>query len=987
MDWNIAELSQTRELARQVEAYIGERNCKVTTGVVYLRQEDAAPLADGLGVDWPHLLLMRQLFHQLQFDEARIFRWRFDHKLVQAHLLNHYCAGAVPVSRGVWRELTGRTASQGVEHLRFLDTQACIIKASLSEASGEKDELNQLEAACKAVFMKYPLPAPKKLWEEEYHIQQRLRIRQEYRVHSLQGEVVPDLTFYRFSSRSPTARETEEANKFVQHVLDSLPAALVAGTLYGWDVAVTAEGKWAVIEANPSGFHPVFRRGFQCSGVFQSVFGGPQAIALLLRFIANRYDVEIQIEPRNTFDDKSKLYWLVAESVRFSETLSRFYRELCDGRSDLTPTLIRSFDPKLSAAENILLSAHAEVDQLSEFLTRRRLLADVGAPCGSSKVRIGLAGKSNYCDITYEADVVDLFEKQAETRPNAIAVESEGGSITYQELDIRSNLLARYLQLSGIGPESVVAVCVHRGPLMVIALLGALKAGAAYLPLDPSYPAKRLEYMLRNARPTLILTETKVRDRLPQTHTRQSCVDSDLFSISSHCAVRVLRKIKPRNLAYVIYTSGSTGKPKAVAVEHCALTNVLVYIQRLLNVLPGDRWLALTTISFDIAALEVFVPLISGAQLIVGSEEMAFDGTKLCLFLREARPSIMQATPVTWQILLEAGWLGSPDLRALCGGDVLHTALASLLKKNCLQLWNLYGPTETTIWSSVLEVTNQRNRITVGRPISNTEIYVLGERLECVPPETVGEIYIGGVGVARGYMNDRGLTAERFIASMHGGPGTRLYRTGDLGRWCKDGTLEFLGRSDRQVKVLGNRVALGEIEDLLKEHSDVADAAIVAVENAPAHNTLVAYVVPRQGSNLAPAQVLEFLKKRLPEYMVPKIVKLTELPLTPTGKIDRTSLMRSGQNFSGNQTFSKQADGDTECALVEIWSKVFGVTDIGPETNFLDLGGDSLYAARCLARVRSVFGTDLPFATLFEDTATIKNIAKLIDDLRSRGTL
>ncbi|MEH2037877.1 amino acid adenylation domain-containing protein [Nostoc sp.] len=451
----------------------------------------------------------------------------------------------------------------------------------------------------------------------------------------------------------------------------------------------------------------------------------------------------------------------------------------------------------------------------------------------------------------------ELFEAQVEQTPNSIAVVFEDRQLTYQELNIRANQLAQYLQELGVVPEMLVGICVERSLDMVVGLLGILKAGGAYVPLDPAYPHERLAFMLEDAQVSVLLTQQKLVATLPKYQGKVVYLDTDWQKISqTNC--HPISQVTTKDLAYVIYTSGSTGKPKGVQIPHRALVNFLSAMRLNIRLTQEDILLSVTTLSFDIAALEIYLPLIVGARLIVVSREVAIDGTQLLEKLISSGTTVIQATPATWRLLLAAGWQGRQSLKILCGGEALDRELANQLLERSTELWNLYGPTETTIWSAAHQVEATNNVegrdgiISIGRPIANTEFYILDENLQPVPVGVPGELHIGGVGLALGYLNQPELTVQKFIPNPFNNTSTsRLYKTGDLVRYRLDGTIEYLGRIDHQVKVRGFRIELGEIETLLSQNPEVQQAVVLVQESQPDNKRLIAYIVPNlQSQNL-----------------------------------------------------------------------------------------------------------------------------------------
>jgi amino acid adenylation domain-containing protein len=579
------------------------------------------------------------------------------------------------------------------------------------------------------------------------------------------------------------------------------------------------------------------------------------------------------------------------------------------------------------------------------------------------------------------------FEAQAERTPEAIALAFEDRQLTYRELNARANRLAHRLRALGVGPDVLVGLCVERSVEMVVGLLGILKAGGAYVPLDPAYPDNRLAFMLDDARVGLLLTQQSLREDFPADGPRVLCLDSEWEGLAEESEANPAGGAAGANLAYVIYTSGSTGKPKGVQVPHAALANFLQSMRQSLAVAEHDVLLAVTTLSFDIAGLELFLPMTVGARLLLVGREVAADGPRLIDRLNNAGITFLQATPATWRLLLEAGWAGSPSLTMLCGGEALPRELADRLRGMGARLWNMYGPTETTIWSSMAAVEVEEGPVSIGRPIANTQMYVLDAHLRPVPVGVTGELYIGGLGLARGYLGRPGLTAERFLPDPLGPePGRRLYRTGDLARWRADGSLECLGRVDHQVKIRGFRIELGEVESALLRHPSAREAVAVAREDTPGDKRLVAYVVARPELPVSAAELRRSVMESLPEYMVPsKVVLLDALPLTPNGKIDRNALPPPEQVPSAPEDHFVPPRGPVEEALVGIWGEVLVRDRIGVHDNFFDLGGHSLMAAQLLARVRDTFAVEVPLRELF-DMPTVAGLARRLEEVLRAGS-
>ncbi|MBD0339436.1 MAG: amino acid adenylation domain-containing protein, partial [Microcoleus sp. Co-bin12] len=512
-------------------------------------------------------------------------------------------------------------------------------------------------------------------------------------------------------------------------------------------------------------------------------------------------------------------------------------------------------------------------------------------PLLSDRDRHQLLIEWNNTQVDYPKDstIHQLFEAQVEQTPDAIAVVFEDQKLTYGELNKRANQVAHYLQQLGVKSEVLVGICTERSLDMIVGLLGILKAGGAYVPLDPSYPLERIAYILSDARVKILVTEQKMLALLPEQQGQLVCLDADWGRISQQSQANPDRRPNSDKLAYTIYTSGSTGKPKGVQIYHQSLVNFLNSMREAPGLTESDILLAVTTICFDIAALEIYLPLMVGAKIVLASREVTANGELLLSTLQKCGVTVLQATPATWRLLLAAGWESSPQLKMLAGGEALPRELADRLLEKGGSLWNMYGPTETTVWSTTchvnaLETRHRRQNVpeAIGRPIANTEIYILDGNLQAVPVGIVGELHIGGDGLALGYLNRPELNAEKFISHPFSDrPGARLYKTGDLARYLSDGNIEYVDRIDNQVKVRGFRIELGEIEAALSQHPDVREAVVVVREDEPGNKCLVAYAVLGQEGAIADRELRSFLKEKLPEYMLPSAFVLLEaLPLT-----------------------------------------------------------------------------------------------------------
>jgi len=579
----------------------------------------------------------------------------------------------------------------------------------------------------------------------------------------------------------------------------------------------------------------------------------------------------------------------------------------------------------------------------------------------------------------------ELFQAQAEKTPDAIALAFENRQITYRELNQHANQLARSLQSLGAEPETLVGVYMARSPEMVIALLGILKAGGAYLPLDPTYPQKRISFILRDAKPPLVLTQQHLISQLPEHRCQLLAVDQDWEVISQQSSTPLDPPLDRDNLAYTIYTSGSTGQPKGVQIPHGALSNFLSAMAQNLNFTAEDALIALTPLSFDISGLELFLPLTVGGKTVVITRETARDGRQLWRTLERTQASAMQATPANWQLLLQAGWQGNPSLKLLCGGEALSPNLSQELLARGSELWNLYGPTETTIWSTAQRIQYRHDAISIGAPILNTEVYALDAQLRPVPIGIPGELYLGGSGLSRGYPNRSQLTAEKFVPHPYTQQqGKRLYRTGDLVRYRHDGCLEYLGRIDNQVKIRGFRIELEEIEAILSQHPTL-DGAVVAAPLDHEHNRyLVGYLLAGGEQTLSSNDVYHYLQSRLPAYMIPnQFVFLQTFPLTANSKIDRNALPNPDISSETEETRIMPRT-DTEKILAEIWCDVLGYDNVSVNENFFQLGGHSLKATQVVSKVRDRFQIELPIQAIFE-AVTIAELAETIDQYQEKA--
>ncbi|MBG1241150.1 non-ribosomal peptide synthetase [Nostoc sp. NZL] len=579
-----------------------------------------------------------------------------------------------------------------------------------------------------------------------------------------------------------------------------------------------------------------------------------------------------------------------------------------------------------------------------------------------------------------------LFEAQVARTPQAVAVEFGQNQLTYQELNIKANQLAHHLQKLGVGAEVLVGICVERSLEMIVALLGILKAGGAYVPLDPAYPVERLTYMVQDAQISVLVTQEKWSSLISDYSGQVICLDTQQDEIANESECNLFNTVKPNNLAYVIYTSGSTGKPKGVMIEHQSLVNFTQMALAQYKISASDRILQFTSINFDVSAEEIYPCLSCGATLVLRTEEMA---SSLSLFVQKSQDwqiTVWDLPTAYWHLIvneLVTGQIKLPQsLRlVIIGGErALPEQVKMWLKfvGNFPELINSYGPTEITVAATICTLSNlsatqlERTETPIGKPMGdNIQVYVLDQNLQTVPTGTIGEIYIGGAGLARGYLNRLELTAEKFIKNPFNN--SKLYKTGDLGRYLPDGNLEFKGRIDNQVKINGFRIELEEIESVLNQHPQISQTAVIVREDTPGNKCLVAYVVPYQKTEINCTNLQSFLKNKLPSYMVPTVfVDLDALPLNPNGKIDRQAL--PAPKLQENFVAPRNAQEET---LAKIWCQVFGLEQIGVDDNFFQLGGHSLIATQILSRIRDVFQVELSFGQLLENP-TINDLVKII---------
>jgi amino acid adenylation domain-containing protein len=562
-----------------------------------------------------------------------------------------------------------------------------------------------------------------------------------------------------------------------------------------------------------------------------------------------------------------------------------------------------------------------------------------------------------------------LFENVVEAVPDSVSVITNKRSFSYRELNNTANYFTKELQKHGVKPGELVGVFTKRHFGMIASMIGILKAGAAYVPLDPNYPQERILYMIHDAGIRLLITD-KNCSAITTTLSCQlmlimiepdGCVPSEVVPFD------ICNKISPMSAAYLIYTSGSTGSPKGVKISHRSVVNFLTGMQNKPGLDKGAVVLANTMLSFDISVLEIFLPLITGAKCLLVEDEDTNDGMKLVKLITEKKVTFIQGTPSMWRLLIASGWSSSTGMKALCGGEPLPTDLMKDLFYRVKELWNMYGPTETTAWTTCHLVTNPQDTVLIGRPIQNTTAYILDEFMRPVPVGVHGELYIGGVGLAIGYHNLPMLTEERFLNNPFSTG--RLYRTGDLVKYFDDGTIECLGRIDTQVKIRGFRIELGEVEHICSTHSGIQQCVAVSKEYSPGDHRLLLYFIPYSPGSITASELRKHLRSFLPEYMLPQyFIEMEKLPLTPAGKIDRKGLQLPVEIHAPVHCRNKEPETPSELYLARIWSDALGVKTIYVNDTFFNLGGHSLLSVQVISRIKAEKRIEIDVKSLMLNT-------------------
>jgi amino acid adenylation domain-containing protein len=581
--------------------------------------------------------------------------------------------------------------------------------------------------------------------------------------------------------------------------------------------------------------------------------------------------------------------------------------------------------------------------------------------------------------------IAKLISDQAKLYPGNIAIKHEGQGITYRDLEISSNQVAGYFLTNGIKGDDVIAVAMDRSIKLVICLLGIIKAGGAYLPIDTDLPAERVKFMLEDSNTQILCTTAQYSSKY-ESFKQQHLFEDIWLTRHNYPFVTAVSEDSENDLAYIRYTSGSTGQPKGVAIERRSVINFLLSMQRSPGITADDIILSITTLSFDIAELEIFLPLISGAQLVIADKAIAKDGRALLELIKLENITMVQATPFTWRMILQSIGNERLTVKALCGGEVLTKDLANKLLVSCEELWNMYGPTETTIWSSIKKIKDKDELITIGKPIDNTQFYILNEELSLAPEGVEGELYIGGAGVARGYIGRPELTEERFIDDKFSDTPGKIYKTGDLARALPNGEVQFLGRIDHQVKIRGYRIETEEIEIQLKKQNNIKEAVVITREDSAGNPQLIAYVIADEtiADSRRDKKVTQWksnLRKILPEYMVPSVfISIPKVPLMVNGKLDRQKLPSPWPN-SLPET-GKNIKNTTEAVVIHIILKYTGFESINADDNFIEMGIDSLAALKIIIAIEEQFDKRFPLTVLVQHP-TIRLLTSFIDNSSS----
>ena len=684
-------------------------------------------------------------------------------------------------------------------------------------------------------------------------------------------------------------------------------------------------------------------------------------------------------------DDDVEFYGLQHKLISTPREYENFELFLNIAGQDEAPTLEWSYNTQLFKASTIKRMMDGFEFLLRELVNKPEILIRNIRMLNTDELILQLNAWNNTASVyPNQAALHQLISERAAEIPDKKAITFGTQATTYKQLNERANQLAALLIKHGVKKGDKVAFALDRSAEMVISLLAIMKTGAVYIPIDPQFPLNRINYMLEDSQAVVLLTSKKYKGNY-QSAAKELITEDEWPKLQNYPATDPEVAVNGNDLVYILYTSGSTGMPKGVQIAHHNLVNFLYSMQKAPGIGADDKLLAVTTISFDIAGLELFLPLLTGAEIVLADTATAKDGRALLDIIKNEQVTIMQATPYTWRILLEAGWDNSAPLKVICGGEALPQELSQKLLTHATSLWNVYGPTETTIWSTVKQLTAEDKVISIGNPINNTSIYILDNFLKPLAPGIAGEIYIGGEGVAKGYLNRPELTAEKFIDDpFTKQPGDKMYRTGDLGKFMPNGEIECLGRLDAQVKIRGYRIETGEIEYQLAQVPGIKEAVVIARADKFGVDKLVAFAVVEYSGDAANTATLvqtwkEVLKNSLPDYMVPdNFIIVPAMPLTPNGKVDKKALAKHGGTSTVAPDVYIAPRTDIEKLVADIWTEFLGVEKIGVHDNFFELGGHSLVAVQVMTKIEKETGKRLPLASLFE-SSTVEKLALLLE--------
>jgi amino acid adenylation domain-containing protein len=683
---------------------------------------------------------------------------------------------------------------------------------------------------------------------------------------------------------------------------------------------------------------------------------------------------QVMITLRNVPKRQTSIEGLKVESVPPEEASSQFDLSLefdVSEDEELECSLIYNID---LFDENTIIHMVAHYQKLlKELLAKSDCpITDLEMLTLSEWQRIVIDWNDTSADYPREKCVHQIIEEQVERTPDSLAVLFGEQQLTYRKLNERANQIAHYLRKLGAGPEVPVGMYLERSAELAITILGILKSGSPFVPLDTIYPIERRAEIIHDSGMKILVTQNALVTDKFESDLTLLCLDGQHELLETESIQNPVHVVTPENLAYIIYTSGSTGKPKGVEISHRSLVNCLLSANKHLGLSAGNISMAVFSPTFDVSVFDLLSPLCLGATVVVASKEEMYDSALLSKRILELPLTWMSASPATWRMLLETGWQGKAGLKIISTGEALPPDIANRLMEIAGEVYNLYGPTEATIWCAVMRLT-PGHPVTIGRPIANTRLYILDSHLRPVPVGVVGELYIGGDGLARGYHNLPELTAEKFIRDpFNNQPGGCLFRTGDLAHFQQNGEIDVLGRSDFQVKIRGYRIELGEIETILGQYRDIRQALVVVREDLPGDKRLVAYLLAAKNATLDEGELRGFLREKLPEYMVPAVfVQVDTFPLTTSGKIDLKALPAPEATVS-NKYLPPQTE--EEIQLLKVWETVLGISPIGVEDGFFDIGGDSLLAIKLCMEIEKTLNVNLPVIEIFR-FPTIRQLA------------